>query len=111
MQGDDVHVALGHDHRLVRGRRHAGAVEAIESGALVKQRRLGRVEILGLARAHHAPAEGDHPAAAVGDGKRHAAAEPVVGLAIVLGLDGEARFDDLVDRHAFALQRGQKPVA
>ena len=90
----------------------ARAVEAVEVGALVEQRRLGRVEVLRLARAHDAPAEGDDAAAPVVDGKHHAAAEAIVGLAVaVVGLDGEPGLDDLVDRHVLALEVRQQAVA
>ena len=104
MKGDHVHIALGHDHRLVLGHGLARAIEAVEICALVEQRRLGRVEIFRLARAHHPAAEGDHPATPVVDREHHAAAEAVIGLTLVLGLDREACFNDLVQRHLLALQ-------
>src|SRR6185312_1605600 len=76
------------------------------------QRRLGRVEVLGLALAHHPAAEGDGAAAAVVDGEHHPAAEAVVRLAAaLLRLDDQARLDQLVDRGALALQRTEKAVA
>src|SRR5688500_3940716 len=59
-----------------------------------------------------APTEGGHATASGVDGKHPAAAEAVVGLAVVVvGLDGEPGLDDLVDRHVFSFEVRQQPVA
>ena len=57
------------------------------------------------------PAQGNDPAATIIDGKDHATAEAIVRLALVLGPDGKASLDDLVDRNAFALESGEEAVA
>ena len=51
-----------------------------------RKRRVGRVQIFGLAVAEDAPAEGDHPPARVADREHQPAAEAVVGLLVVDGL-------------------------
>ena len=82
-QRDDIHVALDDDHLAGVANRVARKIEAVEFASLREHRRFRRVEILGFARAHHAPAEADHAAAGVVDGKHDAVAEAVVALAAV----------------------------
>ena len=51
VEGDDVHIALDYDQALGRAGGGAGEVEVVERAALVEERRVGRVEIFGLALA------------------------------------------------------------
>ncbi len=82
---DDVHVALDDDDRARVADRVAREKEPVELAALREQRRLRRIEVLGLAVAEHAAAEADHLAAAVVDREHDPVAEPVVALAAIAG--------------------------
>ena len=53
-------------------------VKAVELAPLLEERRLGRVQVLRLARADHAAAEPDHVAARIENREHHAVTEPVV---------------------------------
>src|SRR5439155_19353839 len=69
----------------------------------------GGVEVLGLAVAQNAPAEGDDAAARVADRNHQPPAEAVVGLlALFLGLDEHSGLDQPVLAELFerALERG-----
>ena len=75
-----------------------GEVEPIESDALVEDRRLGGVEVLGLVVANGAAAEPDDPAISVADRKHEPVTEAVVVAAAVpslkqTGLGRELRID------------------
>ncbi len=91
LAGNDVHVTLDHD----QGRAIAAGVQqlarlrqAVEHVALVEERRVGAVEVLGPGlRIHGPPAEGDDPPSPVGDRKDDPVAEAVVGRTAVLGRD------------------------
>ena len=58
-------------------------MQTVKLAALVKQRRLRRVEVLGLALVQHASTETDQPAAMVVDWKHHPITEAVVEAAAV----------------------------
>ena len=79
-QRDDIEIAFDRDHAIVLVRRPARARRVEQQVALVKKRRVGRVEIFrrrsGIERA---PAESDDAPAQIGDRKDHAVAEAVVG--------------------------------
>ena len=61
-QRDDVHVAFDDDHAALVVGRAAGAVGVVEDGALVEERRLRGVEVLGGGiRIQRPSAEGDDP--------------------------------------------------
>ena len=97
VEGDHVHIAFDHDQPLGGAARGAGAVDVVERAALVEERRVGGVEVFGLALAEDAAAEGDDPAARVADRDHQPAAEAVVAvLARLLGLDEHAGLDELV---------------
>ena len=94
---DDVHIAFDDDQAPGGAAGRAGAVEVVEGAALVEEGRVGRVEILRLALAKDAAAEGDHPPARVADRDHQAAAEAVVGVLVAfVGLDQHAGVDQLV---------------
>src|SRR4029077_7557857 len=70
-------------------------VKAVQLATLVKQHRLGRVEILRLASLDDASTKGDDPPAGIADGKHHAIAKAIVvaltlAAATTLALDDEA---------------------
>ena len=84
----------------------AGIVVVVEHRTLVKQRRLGRVEIFGRrVLVERAPAEGDHPPAAVADREHHPVAETVVGHGDVLAMDQKPGLDHDLDGGAFEGER------
>ncbi|MCW0450032.1 hypothetical protein NB706_002866 [Xanthomonas sacchari] len=86
-QRDHVHVALDHDQPLDLLVGLAHLPQAVQLAALVEQRGLRRVQVLGaVVLVEHAAAEGDDPAAAVEDREHHPVAELVVDVAaVVLG--------------------------
>ncbi|KAG1533638.1 hypothetical protein G6F50_015803 [Rhizopus delemar] len=86
-QRDHVHVALDHDQPLDLLVGLAYLPQAGQFAALVEQRGLGGVEVLGaVVLLEHAAAEGDDPATAVEDREHHPVAELVVDVAaVVLG--------------------------
>jgi len=82
-QCDDVHVTLDDDHAIGIADRRARLEQAVQLAALREHRRLGRIEVLGLAAVEHAPAEADDAPAHVVDGEHDAIAEAVVALVAV----------------------------
>ena len=97
--GDDVHIPLHRDHRSGVMGGLAGVVVVVERRALVKERRLGRIQILGRdILFQRPPAEGDHLAGAVADREHHAIAKPVVGHGDVLAMDQQTRLAHGLDR-------------
>jgi len=87
---DDVHVAFDDDDAARIANRIACEVQAVELATLGEDRRLGRVQVLGLAAVENAAAEADHVPAAVVDREHDPVAEAVVALAVVAG-DHESR--------------------
>ena len=78
----------------------AGLIEAVQRPAFLEHRGLGRVQVFGRVGAgigiEDAPAEGDHPAAAVQYGEHHPAPEPVVWRAVpAVRLDHQPGFQEL----------------
>jgi hypothetical protein len=74
----------------------AGLVQAVQQPALVEERGLRAVQVLGAGGGIHGPAaERDHPAPGVGDREDDPVAEPVIGRAAVLGRDQQAGVDQL----------------
>ncbi len=84
---DDVHVALDDDDAAGIADRVTREEEAVELAALREQRRLRRVQVLGLALPDHPAAEADDLPAGVVDRKHDPVAKPVVTLAAVAGDD------------------------
>ncbi len=92
-EGDDIHVALGHDQLLAAPRRFPRRPMIEQAPALVENLRLRRVEVLGPRRRVHCPtAEGDHPPSSVPDRKDDPSSKPVVRLPI--SLRGQTGIDD-----------------
>ena len=81
-EGHHVHVAFDDKHEAVLAQRSAGFEQAVELAALAEHRRLGRVEVLGLAFVEHAATEADHLALHRADRKHDPIAKAVVALAL-----------------------------
>ena len=80
-EGDDVHIAFDDQNHRNVAQRLAHLVGAVQLAALVKERRLRRIQVLRIvfaAFAEDAPAKGDHTAARVADGEHQPMAETVV---------------------------------
>ena len=84
VQRDDVGVALHHHGYAGRGHGRFRLVHTVEHLRLVEQRSLLRVQVLRLALAHHASAEGDALALRIVDGEHDAVVEAVAQLAPVV---------------------------
>src|SRR5690606_25896429 len=102
-QSRELHAALAH------------FVHPVEFAALVEQRRLGRIEVLRLALADHAPAEGDHAPARIADREHQPVAEAVVMAFAVadlpaLAFDDEPEFGELADLAGIAPEAAQHVV-
>ena len=117
-QRHHVHIALDQNQPLQPAllARH---VEGVQSLPLVEHRRVRCVEVFGIAVAHDAPAEAQHLALRVDDGKHRAVAEHVVAAAVLLAR--KAGLLELLERKALpgqmarervpALRRGAKSEA
>ncbi len=110
MHLDRVHVALDHRDRALGTHRGDRVGQAVKGSALVKKRRFGGVEILGLAVAENPPAEGDDLAPAVLNRKHDPAAEAIVRISFI-GFDQQPGFDQAVLAKVVAHQRGLERVA
>ena len=75
-QAEYVEVALHQDDRFLFPDGRLRLVQVVELLSLVEDRRLGRVEILGLARHQQPAAESGHPAAQIVDGEEQPRPEP-----------------------------------
>ena len=107
VHGDDVGVALRY-HGNARGRHgRLRLVERIEHAALVEQRRFLAVQVLRLAFADHAPAEGYALALLVFDGEHHAIEESVAHAPIGAD-DSDVCLDHLVGLEALRCQMAHK---
>ena len=97
--GDDVDIAFDRDDARAFVRRLAGGSDVVERCALVKERRLRRVEIfrrdLLLQRA---AAEGDHPAAPIADREHDAVAEAVIRHRDIFAGNDQPGLDHVLDR-------------
>ena len=83
----------------------AGGCEIVEIVALVKQRRLRRIQVLCRdILLQRAAAKGDDAAAHIGDRKHHAVAEAIVGHGDVVAADEQARFDHVVGGNALGAE-------
>ena len=100
---DHVDIALDRDDGAALMRRLSGLMEVVEEPPLVEERRVGRIEVFRRhVGAHGAAAEGDHPAAPVGDREHHPVAEAVVRDGDVLARYEETRLDHDFGRDALA---------
>ena len=86
VERDDVHVALGDDDVAAVADPGARAVERVEVPPLVEERRVARVEVLGLPVAQDPAAEGDDAPSPVRDREHRPAAEEVEAVAPVVRL-------------------------
>ena len=87
----------------MRGLARGGDV--VERRALVKERRLRRIEIFRLrVLLERAAAEGDDAAAQIGDREHHAVAEAVERHRNVVAGDQQAGLDHVLDRNALAAE-------
>ncbi len=75
---DDIHVTLDNQHALLAPYRLAGEVKAVHFAALVKQRCLRRVQILGFCIVQCATAEADDTTPVIVDGEHNAMSKAVV---------------------------------
>ena len=82
-QPEDVEVPLDQDDGLGLSDGGLRLMQVVELPSLVEDRRLGGVEVLGLARSEQPPAEPDDPAAQVVDREQQAVPEPRNHLAVV----------------------------
>jgi hypothetical protein len=96
-QGDDVHIAFGHQHVAGVADRLARLEQAVQLLALVEQRGFRRVQVFRFAAIHHAAAKADHLALGVPDREHDALAEAVVAFLVAAVLvhlvDDEAGLD------------------
>ncbi len=79
-QRDHVHIALGHQAIAGLADRAAGLEQAVQLMALVEDRGLGRVQVLGLALVQHPAAKADAFALDVADREHDPVAKAVVAL-------------------------------
>ena len=97
VEGDHVHIAFHHDQPLGGAAGGSGAIDVVESPALVEERRVGRIQVLRLACPEDAPAECDDPAPRVADRDHQPSTEAVVAVLVrLLGLDQHPGLDQLV---------------
>src|SRR6185312_7014155 len=78
MKTHGIHVSLNYQQALQARACAARFVEPVELPALVKQHRLGRVEVLRLPLVDDPAAEGNDPSSDVADGKHQSVAKAVV---------------------------------
>ena len=91
---DDVHVALDDEDLVLVVGGLAGVVGVEQNSALVEERGLRRVQVLGrCVRVQRATAEGDDPALGVRDREHDAVAEAVVGDRDIVAADQHAGRD------------------
>ena len=82
MQAHHVHVAFDDHQAFEVGARLAGLVQTVELAALVEQRRLGRVQVLGLALIDDATAEAEDPAARIAYREHQAVSKSIIESAL-----------------------------
>ena len=98
MQAHYVHIALDHQQTADGGAALTNFIQAVQLAAFVKQRSLGRVEVLGFALIDDAAAKGQHTAARVADGEHQAVTKTVIPafaatprfIAAAIALDDQA---------------------
>ncbi len=78
MQPNHVHVALDDQKPLEIRARLPRFIQPVQFAALVKQRGLGRIHVLGLALIDHASAEADDPAARIANREHQPVAKSIV---------------------------------
>ncbi|OQA38109.1 MAG: hypothetical protein BWY52_03298 [Chloroflexi bacterium ADurb.Bin325] len=100
VRADDIHVALDEHGQVCIADGLAGHVQPEQHAALVEERRLRRVHVLGRGMRGVLPqdarAEADHPALHIADRDHEAAAEAVVVPHPVIALDQQPGFLDLL---------------
>ena len=110
-QGDDIHVALGHEDALFVMRCAPRLGEAVKCAALVEERRVGGIEVFRLAVAHGAAAERDDTAARIGDREQDTVAEKIIGRAAVIGGADQAALGKQGFGHRIRHDRGLDGIA
>src|SRR5437870_3364923 len=105
-----IHVPFDQQRTVLRLHRRAREVGGVEQVALGVERRLGRVEILGLLVAEGAAAEGDDAALEIADREEEAAAESIVDARAALTRDREARGDEHVFRDLLRFHEARECV-
>ena len=88
VRGDDVHVAFDDDRLALRADGLAGAVERVEHAALVEDRRLRGVDVLGVGAVHRAAREPGDASVHVAQREHEPSAEHIPrGCAVVAAQD------------------------
>ena len=77
MGSDDIHISLDHEDQITLLNSLARPVETVQHPALRENRRLRRVEILGLTVADNTPTKADDPLLHIDDGEQEPSAKPV----------------------------------
>ena len=76
VQRDHIHIAFTKKKIWLSG--CPCAIQAVQIPAFIKHRCFGRIQVFGLAVAHHSAAESDHPAVYVHNRKHHSVPELVI---------------------------------
>ena len=103
-----VHIPF-HEYQPFEPMLLTGEVQRVETVSLVEHRRVRRVQVLGIAVAHDAPAKAEHLSLRVQDGKDDALAEHIVPAPVPLAAEPR-RVDHLVVEPGL-LQRAIQRIA
>ena len=112
--GDHIDIAFNRNHGAAIMRRLPRPMMIIKHPPLLKERRIGRIEVFGLyIGRHRPPAKRNHAAAHIMDRKHHAITKPVIGNRDILAMHQKSRFDHQLRRHALTRQMiaQRKPFA
>ena len=110
-QRNDVHIPLGHDQPLPLARCCTGRAVVEQHPRLVEQRRLGRVQILGVVvRVHRPPAKGHRPPARIADREHDPIAERVIGPIFLARGFGQPGLQDQIFGHTSGAQMIPQPL-
>ena len=85
VQRDHIHITLA--QKEIRLPRCPCPVQSIQVSALIKHRRLRRIQILWLCIPHNTPSEADHPAVHVHDRKNDPVPELVINTFFLIRID------------------------
>ena len=101
MHGNHIHIPLAQNELILPA--PPRKIQSVQISALVKDRRLRRIEIFWLAVPHHTPAEPDHPVLRIHDGVDHAVPELVMQSPLLI-VSSHAGFQNHIVRKAFSAQ-------